>query len=331
MEEYKNMSPAISVIIPVYKIERFAERCAKSLMEQDFQDVEFIFVDDASPDGSMAIIRRVCGEYDRDIKYLIHDINKGLPAARNTGMAAASGIFIYHCDSDDYLEPTMLKDLYESATRERADFAYCDFYLDFGSSKRYMTNPDFIDPERMIKEGFLAGTMKYNVWNKLIKRDLYIQRGLMFPEGHPMGEDMTMIAVAMGATKCVHVPKALYHYMRTNSEAYTSALSQKRLDDIRSNVDRTMDFLAKWDVQDKYRFLEYFKLSIKLPFLFSGDKAQYKLWEEWYPEANKYIDSVPYIPKRTQMVQQWAKDGKFYLVRLYSFVVNKVYYKLVRH
>ena len=68
------MSPTISVIIPVYKIERFAERCAKSLMEQDFQDVEFIFVDDASPDGSMAIIRRVCVEYDRDIKYLIHDV-----------------------------------------------------------------------------------------------------------------------------------------------------------------------------------------------------------------------------------------------------------------
>ena len=325
------MSAAISVIIPVYKVERFAERCAKSLMEQDLPDVEFIFVDDASPDGSMEIIRRVCGEYDRDVKFLTHEINKGLPGARNTGLAAASGEFIYHCDSDDYLEPTLLKDLYEAAIKEGADFAYCDFYLDFGTSKRYMTNPDFTDPERMIKEGFLAGTMKYNVWNKLVKRDLYVQRDLAFPEGHPMGEDMTMIAVAMGATRCVHVPKALYHYMRTNSEAYTSALSQRRLDDIRSNVSRTMDFLATWDVEDKDRFIEYFKLSIKLPFLFSGDKNQYRLWEEWYPEANSYIDSVPYIPKRTKMVQQWARDGKFFLVRLYSFAVNKIYYKLIRH
>ena len=323
------MSPAISVIIPVYKIERFAERCARSLMEQDFQDVEFIFVDDASPDGSMEIIRRICGEYDRNVKYLVHEVNKGLPAARNTGMAAAAGEFIYHCDSDDYLEPTLLKELYDAATREGADFAYCDFFLDFGTSKRHMTNPDFTDPESMIKEGFLAGTMKYNVWNKLVKKDLYNQ--ITFPEGRPMGEDMTMIAVAMGATKCAHVPKALYHYMRTNSEAYTSALSQKRLDDIRSNMDRTIGFLSKWEVADKERFIEYFKLSIKLPFLFSGDKSQYKLWEEWYPEANKHIDSVPYIPKRTKMVQQWARDGKFSLVRLYSFVVNKIYYKLVKH
>ena len=321
--------PKISVIIPVYKVARFAERCARSLMEQDFADVEFIFVDDASPDDSMEIIRRVCGEYDRDVKYLTHEVNKGLPAARNTGMAVAKGEFIYHCDSDDYLEPTLLNDLYEAATKEGADFAYCDFYLDFGTSKKYMTNPEFTDPERMIKEGFLAGTMKYNVWNKLVKKDLYNQ--ITFPEGHPMGEDMTMIAVAMGATKCVHVPKALYHYMRTNSEAYTSALSQKRLDDIRSNMDRTIGFLSKWEVTDKERFIEYFILSVKLPFLFSGDKSQYNLWKEWYPEANSYIDTVPFIPQRTKMVQQWARDGKFFLVRLYSFAVNKIYYKLVRH
>ena len=60
-------------------------------------------------------------------------------------------------------------------------------------------------------------------------------------------------------------------------------------------------------------------------------KSQYMLWEEWYPEANKYIDSVPYIPKRAKMVQQWARDGKFFLVRIYSFAVNKLYYKLVKH
>ena len=325
------MSPAISVIIPVFNVERFAERCARSLMEQDFQEAEFIFVDDASPDGSMDIIRRVCGEYDRNVQYLVHKVNKGLPAARNTGMAVATGEFIFHCDSDDYLEKSMLRELHHAATTEGADYAYCDFYLDFGSSKRHMTNPDFTDPERMIKEGFLAGTMKYNVWNKLVKKELYEREGLAFPEGHAMGEDMTMIAVALGATRCVHVPKPLYHYMRINSGAYTSALSQKRLDDIRYNVDRTLDFLACWDVQDKDRFLEYFKLGIKLPFLFSGNRFQYQLWKEWYPEANAFIDSIPHIPKRTKMVQKWARDDRYFLVRLYSFAVNKIYYKLLIH
>ena len=321
------MSPAISVIIPVFNVERFAERCAPSLMEQDFPDAEFIFVDDASPDGSMEIIRRVCGEYDRNVLFLAHEANKGLPAARNTGMAAAAGEFIYHCDSDDYLEPDLLRELYQAAVTEGADFAYCDFYLDFGSSKRHMTNPDFTDPERMIKEGFLAGTMKYNVWNKLVKKELYEREGISFPEGHPMGEDMTMIKVAMGAEKCIHVPKALYHYLKLNQEAYSASLSSRHLDDILFNTNRTICFLNDWNIEDKERYIAYFKLSVKLPLLFSSKKETVYLWKNWFPEANEYIGTNPFTPFRTKLIQKWANNGWYFLVRLYAIAVNKVYYK----
>ena len=320
--------PKISVIIPVYKVARFAERCARSLMEQDFADVEFIFVDDASPDESMEIIHRVCGEYDRDVKYLTHEVNKGLPAARNTGMAVAKGEFIYQCDSDDYLELTLLKDLYEAATKEGADFAYCDFYLDFGTSKKYMTNPEFTDPERMIKEGFLAGTMKYNVWNKLVKKELYDRDGLSFPEGHPMGEDMTMIALATHASRAVHVAKPLYHYVKLNSNAFSNTFSQRHLDDIRFNADRTLTLLQDWNVPDKERYLNFFKLNLKLPFLFSEDRSQIRLWKAWYPEANRYIRRNTHQPRRTRLVQQWAAAGLYPLVRLYTFLVNHLYYGL---
>ena len=81
----------VSIIIPIYKVEAYAERCARSLMEQTFSDIQFIFVDDGSPDGSMDIIRRVCSEYKRDVRMLVHQKNKGLPAARNTGLQACSG------------------------------------------------------------------------------------------------------------------------------------------------------------------------------------------------------------------------------------------------
>ena len=78
----------VSVIIPVYKVASFVERCARSLMRQTLSDVEFIFVDDASPDNSMDIVRNVCKEYGRNVKILVHPENKGLPAARNTGLAS---------------------------------------------------------------------------------------------------------------------------------------------------------------------------------------------------------------------------------------------------
>ena len=316
----------VSVIIPFFKVAPFVERCTRSLLEQTLSDVEYIFVDDASPDESRSIIERVAAEYDRDVRILTHLENKGLPAARNTGLAEAKGDFIYHCDSDDYLEPTMLEEMYKAATEQEADFVYCDFYLDFGSSRRVMTNPSYTDPERMIKEGFLAGLMKYNVWNKLVKRSLYVDSELLFPAGHGMGEDMTMIALATHATRSAHVAQPLYHYVKLNGNAFTNTLSPRHLDDIRFNADRTFSLLQAWDVSDKERYLSFFKLNLKLPFLFSDDRDQYRLWKQWYPEANPFIKQNVHQPRRTRMVQQWAAAGLFPLVRLYSFLVNHLYY-----
>ena len=320
--------PKVSVIIPVYKVEAFVERCVRGLMEQTLQDVEFIFVDDASPDGSMEIVRRVTAEYNRNVRILVHPENKGLPAARNTGLAEAGGKYIFHCDSDDWPERTMLEKMYGSAVDAKADFVYCDFFLEFGTGRRYMATPDYATSEEMVKEGLLVGNMKYNVWNKLIARDLY--NGVQFPEGHGMGEDMTIIPLATRARRVARVPEALYHYIKINAGAFSASMSEQRLSDIRFNVDRTLQALENWETTDKEKYLAFFKLNIKLPFLFSGDKTQYRLWKEWYPEADRYISENTALPRRTRLVQQWAAKGWFGLVRLYGFIVNKIYYRLFR-
>ena len=318
------MEIKVSVIVPFYKVEAFVERCARSLMEQTLQEVEFIFVDDASPDASAEILRDTIAGYGRDTKILTHPVNKGLPAARNTGLAAARGEYIYHCDSDDYLEKDALETLYAAAKEADADIAYCDFWLDFGTSRRYMSTPDYTDAARMIKDGFLAGAMKYNVWNKLAKRSLY--QGVSFPEGHSMGEDMTMIILSARAGKVVRVPRPFYHYMKTNGGAFTSALSGKHLEDIRFNTDRVLEHLALWHTDSKELYTGLFKLNVKLPFLFSGDYAQYCLWKSWYPESNRYIARNKVQPFRTRMVQHFAAAGLYPLVWLYSTAVNKLYY-----
>lgn len=316
----------VSVVIPFYKVAPFIERCVRSLLEQTLTDVEFIFVDDASPDESRAILERVAAQYSRSVRIMTHPENKGLPAARNTGLAEARGEFIYHCDSDDYLEPTMLEEMYEAATQEGADYVYCDFYLDFGTSRRVMVNPSYTNPEQMIKEGFLAGLMKYNVWNKLVKRSLYTKSGLLFPSGHGMGEDMTMILLATCASRTIHVDKPLYHYIKNNSNAFSNTFSQRHLEDIRFNAERTISGLESWNVPEKDLYINFFKLNIKMPFLFSKDRSQLRLWKQWYPESNKFIQQNTHQPCRTRMVQKCAALGLFPLVKLYTFLVNNLYY-----
>ncbi|MBR6053853.1 MAG: glycosyltransferase family 2 protein [Bacteroidales bacterium] len=340
------------MIIPFYKVEAFIGRCAESLLEQTLEDVEFIFVDDASPDGSAGVLQEMVSRYpSRDVKILRHEANRGLPAARNTGLAAASGEYIYHCDSDDYLEKDALEKLWAAASAVGADFAYCDFFLESDSSSRILDNPSFTDPGRMLREGFLSGRMKYNVWNKLVSRSVYERSAALFPEGHSMGEDMTMILLALSATRTVRVPEPLYHYMRTNPAAFTahkippraslgrndndgaakvrndnvgassapsvisSEVEKSRLADIRFNADRV---LAALDGRVEPEYIAFFKLSVKLPFLFSGSDEDYRLWHEWWPEADRYIMRNRFLPLRTRLVQLASRLHLRPLVRLYA-------------
>ena len=96
----------VSVIIPIFGVERFIRKCAETLMEQTLQEVEYIFVNDATPDGSISVLKEVIAYYPQrltHVRIIEHKVNKGLPAARNTGLSYATGEYVFHCDSDDYL------------------------------------------------------------------------------------------------------------------------------------------------------------------------------------------------------------------------------------
>lgn len=189
------MEYSVSVIIPVYNVGKFIERCVRSLMEQTMDNVEYIFVDDASPDNSIQILQKVLADYPNrrdNVRILTHAENKGLPAARNTGLAVATGEYIFHCDSDDFVEPDMLEQLYGKAIECDADIVWCDWYLTFEKSERYMKQPAYDTPLEALK-AMLGGAMKYNVWNKLIRRTLYVENSVEFPAGYGMGEDMTIM------------------------------------------------------------------------------------------------------------------------------------------
>ena len=152
----------VSVIIPVYKVEAFIERCARSLFEQTLkEDVEFIFVDDASPDYSISNIHQCLNDYPerkQQTKILVHSQNQGLPSARNTGLQVASGKYVFHCDSDDYLDGGALELMYAAAEQSQADMVWCDWYLSFAHNERYMKQPKYDSPIEVLK-GMLGGSM----------------------------------------------------------------------------------------------------------------------------------------------------------------------------
>ena len=122
--------PSISVIVPIYGVEKYIERCARSLFKQTISDrCEYIFVNDCTKDRSIDVLQRVIDEYPTlKINILHHSQNKGLAGARNTGLDYASGKYIAHVDSDDYVDEDMLEALYNRAESEGCDIVWCDYY-----------------------------------------------------------------------------------------------------------------------------------------------------------------------------------------------------------
>ena len=321
----------ISLIIPIYKVERFIERCVVSLMEQTLDEVEYIFVDNASPDGSVNILREVVERYlsRKDyVKIITHRENKGLPAARNTGLAEATGEYIFHCDSDDFVELDMLESLYNKAKECDADVVWCDFFLSFETNERYMKQPSYNTPADALK-AMLSGAMKYNVWNKLVKRELYIDNKITFPAGYGMGEDMTMVILCANARKVAYVPRAFYHYVKLNTGAFSQTYSDRHLVELKYNVQRIVDYMQVKFGEGLEQELAFFKLDVKFPFLITDDSRKYSVWQEWYPEANKYIGKNKLISARSNALQWLACKGQFWAVKLYYILINKLMYGVI--
>ncbi len=326
------MNPKVTLIVPIYKVEAFIERCTTTLMEQTLREVEYIFVDDATPDHSIQILEEVVARYPErkeQVRIVHHEENQGLPAARNTGLALATGEYIFHCDSDDYVESTMLEELYNAAKEKNADIVWCDWYLTFEQNERYMRQPSYTTTMEAL-QGVLHGNMKYNVWNKLVRRSLYTDNGIEFPSGYGMGEDMTMIRLMACARQVAYVPKAFYHYIKTNSAAFTNSYSERHLNELLHNTQETIEFIeAKFGKEVMEKDLAAFKLSVKFPFLITDDRAMYAIWDRWFRDANRYIFAGSSVPLRNKLLQYAAAQRWWWLVALYYKLVYKVIYGII--
>lgn len=321
----------VSVVVPIYKVESFIARCVHSLLEQTLTDVEYIFVDDASPDGSIAVLRRVLADYperNNHVKVLTHTENKGLPAARNTGLAVAQGEYIFHCDSDDFVDSDMLEQLYYKATETDADIVWCDWWLSFAKNERYMKQPEYPTAMEALK-GMLSGVMKFNVWNKLIRRSLYVESGITFPAGYGMGEDMTIMRLFARASKVAYLPKAFYHYVQFNMGAFSKTYSNRHLEELQHNVSLLQKDLQQLFGDQLKKEMAFFQLDVKFPFLITDDFSKYKLWQSWYPEANQYILQNKQLSLRSRGLQWLAWKHQFWAVWLYYKCIHKVIYGLI--
>ena len=206
-----NMSVAISIIVPIYKVEKTLRKALDSILAQTFTNFELILVNDGSPDNCPAI----CEEYvakDPRIK-LINKENGGLSSARNAGLAIAEGKYTIFFDPDDYVDAEGLGELYATAIKENADITICDLYQEDEYSRKYLQQkPTSLQSSQVLKEIFhrIGG---FTV-NKLIRCSLYSELGISYPNNiYGCEDDYVMAQFFKHDLKIAYCPVAFYHYM----------------------------------------------------------------------------------------------------------------------
>ena len=210
--------PKVSICIAVYNVEKYIEQCVRSLFEQTLDDLEYVFVDDATPDASIDIMLRVLEDYPHrkeQVKLIRHETNQGVAATRKDAIAAATGDYIIHCDPDDWVELDMYEKLYTKAVSENADMVYCNFKL-FGWRTDEVTDLPEVTPTDMIKS-FFDGRIHAGLCNKLWRKEIVkLPRDL--PNDIFMSEDMRLnIQYLLDSTKCESVKDSLYCYRKTGN------------------------------------------------------------------------------------------------------------------
>ena len=223
----------ISVIIPVYNVEPYLQKCLDSVIGQTYRDLEIVIVDDGSTDGSGDI----CDEYRSDDRVKVfHTENRGLSAARNLGLDNASGDWIGFVDSDDWIEPDMYEALIKKAEETGADVVECGCYLEYPSGTVEKSRPSICVSGAEAIQFLLREDISNAVWDKLWKRCCF--DNIRFPEGRIFEEHATTYRVFEEINILCTIPSTKYHYLyRPESLSQTHSI-KNLIDCWISNLER---------------------------------------------------------------------------------------------
>jgi len=274
------MSPDISIIVPVYKVEEYLHRCIDSILSQTFTNFECIIVDDCSPDKCPEI----CDNYaksDARVK-IIHKVkNEGLPQARKTGFENSNGAYIQFVDSDDWIEPDMAEKLYAIALKTNADIVVCDFYNN--KSDEYNYGIQYFDTDNHFNNfGFIHCCA---VWNKFFRREIITH--VEFPKFGKYEDRVITQQAIFYAKEIIKLPIPLYHYFY-NNESMSRKNDVKMYFEWRENILFVINFL-KCNLKEKYflkeNHINNYVNNFKLMILKNMNLKQKKYLLNFYPES----------------------------------------------
>ena len=260
MPEASNTSPyKVSILIPLYNAEPYIERCAKSVFEQTYPNLEFVFVNDCSQDLSIKLLKQVITSFPQrkdSVVIVNHEKNKGIASARNTAFASAHGDFVMFVDSDDWIEPDAVERCVQEQQKYNSDIVTTCYKI-YESNKEYVVKEELSENTKEMLVKTLKGEINGRLWGRLIRRNLITDHQLRFIDGADLGEDVLMMTYLwFYAKKHTFIEDCLYNYDHRNMSSCTNTFNYKNSIQSFQNLDASQLF---FECHDKH-YLEYIKM-----------------------------------------------------------------------
>lgn len=289
--------PKVSVVIPVYGVELYIEKCARSLFEQTLDDIEFLFINDCTLDKSMDVLKDVLEEYPQrksQVKIICNKINLGQHGSRQIGISLASGDYVIHCDSDDWVEKDMYEALYKEAVENDYDYVWCDYQIMKGNRTWVEKQDNICDKISILKRLLIDFHFMGALWNRLVKRCIVQNNTLQQPVA-PIIEDLLLvIQYTLLSNKIGYLSRPLYNYLKRpgsimdpTCESNLEILKNKCMM-VRKNFLLIQEVFLKKDLdkilKDEIRLAKFRQKQKLIPIVVYEKNC--KIWKRLYPEIN---------------------------------------------
>lgn len=278
----------VSVLVPFYNVEKYVGRCVESLFSQTYSNIEYVFVNDCTPDNSMDIINEYIDKYNVRNKCVIinHEVNKGISTSRNDCLDNATGDYILFIDSDDYIDKDMVELLVKAAIENNADISGCGYIEEYKDHSVEMPQRYTNDHTEMMR-AITVLTIKGVMWKLLIRRSIVEENQVRFIPDNTMVDDYLFCCqVFFYAKRFASVDKCMYHYIQYNPNNYSKTREFNITSQAKAIV-KTEEFYKENGVYEivKEELLQR-KFISKLPLLLNRNCYNVKLWRELFPESN---------------------------------------------
>lgn len=317
-----DQSIKVSILMPIYKVEQYLEKTLKSIFTQTYQNIDYVFVNDCSPDNSLQVLMNAIREYCIDeSRYTIinHDQNEGIAVSRTDCIANAKGDYIFFVDSDDWIERNAVEEMVSATKGGNIDIVGCDFMKDFLSGKTLYYHEEYAElcRENMIRcLNYEIGTV---LWKLLIRKSLFDNFAIT-PHVDIVEDYIMSVKLYYYAKSFVAIPKAFYHYVQYN-QARVSLQTLCSVNMHIKGVQEVEQFCLEKDVfdSDVERKLLLRKFNIKSNFVLNKHLLNSESYRVTFPEAKGIWRSMTY--SRKEYLKFWLADhGLFFILDVLRYL-----------